>query len=222
MICQFAWKINTLTEVFWRVSLEELYDMVSKAVRYHRTRFYIPSSECYCRADDYILYGSYSRSRIIDIQEFWGNDNRWHYREVEIQDFRIQRILDKATGRTHAILPEIFVPYRQYSLRYILFHLRHFYGSFVTQEAYCLEVGIDIKIFKGWLKWFRNYITVLANLGLTKNYQDNWHILGQWIKAMSQDILGWTYKSLKKLNLGMFQDHQMPENTMYRNYERSG
>ena len=223
MICQFPWRINPLAEDFWTISLEELYKRISGSVRHRSVRFYMPSSERCCEANGYILNGGYTRARIIDIQLIQDAEGNCRYEEVVIIEFRIQRILEKGAGcTTHAILPEIFIPYKQYSLRYILFHVREFFKQSVTQEAYCLDAGIDIKAFRLWLKWIRDHLTVLAGLGLTEKYQDNWRIMQQWVQKLNADILEWTAQALKKLNLGLFQEHPMPENTMYRNYERSG
>ena len=117
MICQFARIINSLTKDFWKIPLEELYQRLLFAVRARRSRFYIPSTEHYCEADRYILWGGYNRDRITDMQRIPSEDGGWRYEEVEIQCFRIQRIMEKQTGATHAVLNEFFVPYRQYSLR---------------------------------------------------------------------------------------------------------
>lgn len=223
MICQFNWRNNTPTENFWTISLEELYEQISGTVRSQRARFYMPGTERFCKADGYTLAGGYKRKRIIDIQRIQDSEGGYRYEEIEIIDFRIQRILERGTGyTTHAILPELFVPYKQYSLRYILFHLRKFFDLSVTQEAYCLDAGIDVKAFRQWLKWMRDHITVLAGLGLTKNYQDNWQTMRQWVQKLTADIFEWTATSLGKLNLGLFQEHPMPENTMYREYKNSG
>lgn len=223
MICQFAWRVNTPEEDFFKIPLNELYERILNAVHSRRSRFFLPSRGRYCEADDYILNGGYKRKRIIDIQMVRNEDSTYRYEEVEIRDFRVQRILEKGAGHTtHAILPEIFVPYKQYSLRYILFHLREYFRKPISQETYCLDAGIEIKTFRLWLKWIRDHIIVLAELGLTQNRRDNWETMRQWIQELTVDLFEWTARSLRKLNLGLFQEHPMPENTTYRNYARSG
>ena len=222
MICQFARIINSFDQDFWKISLEEMYAALSSAVRARRSRFYMPSYERYCEADGYILWGGYTRDRIIDVQCIPCEDGSWRYETVEIKDFRIQRIRDKKTGATHAILNEFFVPYKQYSLRFILFHLCQFFKEHVTQEAYCLDAEIDIEAFHQWLKWLRNSSTLLYGFGLTRSYSDNWQAMRQYIQEIAGDIPSWAYNSLKIMNLALFQDHEMPENTMYQKYERSG
>jgi len=222
MICQFARIINSFPQEFWVISLEEMYAALLYAVRSRRSRFFIPSSERYSEADGYILWGTYERKRIIDIRRVARENGKWGYEEVEIEDFHIQRIREKETGATHAVLNEFFVPYKQYSLRYILFHLRRFFKEHVTQEAYCLDVGIEVKAFQQWLKWLKKHLILLFGFGLTESYRDNWEAMRQWIREITGDISSWTYKSLRKLNLALFQDHEMPENTEYHNYERPG
>ncbi len=222
MICQIGRIINRFPQDFWKVSLEMLYPMLVGQVRGRSNRFYMPSSEHYCKGDSYILWGKYTRYRIIDIQCVTCEDGSQRYEKVEISGFSIQRIRDKETGATHAVLSEFFVPYKQYSLRYILFHLRQFFSKHVAQGTYCLDNDIDPKTFSLWLKWLREHITILYRLGLTESHSDNCQIMSQWIRQIAGDISKWAYNSLKKLNLALFQKRKMPENTMYRKYERSG
>ena len=222
MICHFYQIINRLSDDFWKISLDEMYERLLRAVRARKSRFYIPSSERYCEADGYVLWGTYGRARIIDMQCIPCEDGGWRYEKVIHEDFHIQRIKEKETGSTHAVLNELFIPYKQYSLRYILFHLCQFFKRHVTQESYCLDAGIEPKTFGLWLKWLRDHITLLYGSGLTKKYSDNWQAMSQWIQKIAGDISGWTYTSLYKLNLTLFQKRKMPENTKYRNYERPG
>ncbi len=222
MICQIGQIINRFPQDFWKNPLEMLYPMFVDQVRRRSNRFYMPSSERYCKGNGYILWGKYTRGRIIDIQCVTSEDGSQRYEKVEISGFSIQRIRDTKTGATHAVLGEFLVPYKQYSLRYILFHLRQFFSKHATQETYCLDNDIEPKTFGLWLKWLREHINILYGLGLTECYSDNWQTMSQWIRQIAGDISEWAYNSLKKLNLALFQERKMPENTMYQQYVRSG
>ncbi len=222
MICQIAQIINRFPQDFWKKPLEKLYPMLVSRIRSRRIRFYMPSIKRYCKGNGYILWGRYTRHRIIDIQCVTSEDGSQRYEKVEIPEFSIQRIRDTETGATHAVLGEFFVPYKQYTLRYILFYLRHFFSKHVVQETYCGDNDIDLKTFSMWLKWLREHINILCGLGLTECYSDDWQIMSQWIRQIADNIFEWTYNSLKKLNLALFQKRKMPENTMYRKYDRSG
>ena len=92
----------------------------------------------------------------------------------------------------------------------------------ITQEAYCLESGIEVETFRDWLKWLKSHATVLAGLGFTEDYRDNWKIMREWIQKICKDISGWARRSLRNLNLALFQQRPMPENTMYRNAQWPG
>ena len=219
MICHFLSTINIQNENFWRIPLEEYY--LQLVDRSRKISFFMPSSECVSSPNSYILYGSYTRDLIIDIQQVQNDDGSWEYREIAVSKFRIQRILDKKTGKTQAVLSGLLVPYKQYSLRYVLYYLQQFYDQYITQEDYSLDRKAE-RTFRTWLKWLRDHIMVLRGLGLVKLYKDNWQRLGQWVGEMFSDPSGWTARSLQKLNLGLFQDHRMPENTKYRRYARDG
>ena len=94
-------------------------------------------------------------------------DGTWEYKEVVISDFKIQRIMDQETGKTHAVLGELFIPYKQYTIRYVLYHLMQIFSKFTSQEAYC--PGEDkvntLDVLKVWLKWMRDHITTLRDIG---------------------------------------------------------
>ena len=68
MICQIDRIINSVGQEFWKIPLKELYGRILGIVRMRRSGFYIPSCERYVEADEYILWGTYTRERIIDIQ----------------------------------------------------------------------------------------------------------------------------------------------------------
>lgn len=224
MLCQFLKIINSQNSDnsdFWRISLEDYYEQLVEAFRMRKVSFYMPSSERISAPDSYILYGGYVRELIIDIQQVQNEDGNWEYREIVISKFRIQRILDKNSNKTQAILNSLFVPYKQYSLRYVLYYLQQFFNQYRTQEEYTMDMKAE-RTFRIWLKWLRDHITVLRKLGLTCNYIDNWQILKQWIGEIFSDLPKWSDISLQKINLGLFQDHLMPENTKYQNYVRAG
>lgn len=220
MICQFGKEIKWLKEIL-KMPLTTIYQRLQSAVRARKLRFFMPSSGRHSTADGYILWGYYTRERIIDKQPELQEDGTWEYVDIEIKDFQIQRIMDKRTGRTHAVLCELLVPYKQYSLRYILYHLYQYFSQAVTQEAYCLNEDIEVKTFTLWLKWLKNHISILDALGLTENYTDNRKMLGQWIRELAGDVIEWTYRSLRTVNRALFQERRMPANTMYQSYVRT-
>ena len=221
MLCQFEIKINPQNEDFWRLSLEECYDRIVELFSSRKIKFFMPSSERISAPGSYILYGGYKRVKVIDIQQVQKDDGSWVFEEVVIKDFRVQRILDKETGRTQAILNNFFIPYKQYSLRYVLYYLLQFYDQHTSQEKFCLEMDPE-RTFRTWLKWLRDHIMVLRELGLVKQYEDNWNTMRQWVSEIAGDLPGWIAKSLQRLNLFLFQDHSMPENTMYQKYLPDG
>ena len=221
MICLFSNKINTQNEKLWEMSLEELYAAFTRSVRTRMGRFFIPgSSGRYCDEDNYILYGHYTRKTVIDVQRIRKEDGSSEFREIEIEGFKIQRIMDRTTGATHAVLGELFIPYKQYTIRYVLYHLKQFFSQPVSQESYCLdECQLNsIDTFRTWLNWMRDHITVLHEMGLVENYRENLEKMRQWVREIAGDIRYWQEISLQRLNLGLFQDHRMPENTVYRSF----
>lgn len=58
-------------------------------------------------------------------------------------------------GHTHAILPSCLVPYKSYSLRFILVVLRDYFFHVLPVEQLCQRYGISISTLYRWIGLFR-------------------------------------------------------------------
>lgn len=67
----------------------------------------------------------------------------------------VSRIICSSCGHTHAILPEIIIPYGSYSLIFILTVLRDYYLSQMTVQALCDKYMIATSTLYAWKRLFQ-------------------------------------------------------------------
>lgn len=66
----------------------------------------------------------------------------------------VSRIICSSCGHTHAVLPEIIIPYGSYSLIFILTVLRDYYLSHMTIQALCAKYMIATSTLYAWKRLF--------------------------------------------------------------------
>ena len=66
----------------------------------------------------------------------------------------VSRIICSSCGHTHAILPEIIIPYSSYSLIFILKVLRDYYLSHMTVQQLCDKYTIAASTLYSWKQLF--------------------------------------------------------------------
>jgi len=67
----------------------------------------------------------------------------------------VSRIICSSCGHTHAILPEIIIPYSSYSLIFVLTVLRDYYLSHTTVQALCDKYMIATSTLYAWKRLFQ-------------------------------------------------------------------
>ena len=67
---------------------------------------------------------------------------------------RIKRYRCTSCGHTHAVLPSCLVPYRCYSLRFILTVLRCYFLHLKSVETLCEAYGIAVSTLYRWIRLF--------------------------------------------------------------------
>jgi len=72
----------------------------------------------------------------------------------------IPRIFCESCGTTHAILPDVLIPYRSYSLRFILFILAQYLQRDCTVEVFCEHWDIAIATLYSWKDIFLEHASL--------------------------------------------------------------
>lgn len=112
-----------------------------------------------------------------------------------IHNIMIIRLLCSSCGGTHAILPEIIVPYSSYSLLFILTVLRDYYLSKMTVQDICDKYMIAASTLYAWKHLFETHKRLW--LGVLKDATTD-HL--SFLSSLPSDT------SSKNLNL-FFQTH---------------
>jgi len=81
----------------------------------------------------------------------------------------IPRVLCESCGSTHAILPDVLIPYKSYSLRFILYILAKYLKRDCTVEVFCEQWNIAIATLYSWKDIFLEH----ASLWIGKLEQAN-------------------------------------------------
>ena len=102
-----------------------------------------PFCKCTGNFKPHASYGRY----IIDIHEGERIEDR----------IIIPRLICSSCGHTHAILPDPIIPYKQYTLFFILHVLALHFIHLMTVERICNDYGISISTFCGFLEIYKDH-----------------------------------------------------------------
>lgn len=69
----------------------------------------------------------------------------------------ILRVKCESCGHTHALLPDLIIPYSSYSLLFILQVLAEYFTRLCSVEALCERFGISRKQLYQWRRLFRSH-----------------------------------------------------------------
>lgn len=105
-----------------------------------------PDQPCpYCLSKGTLrLFGHYNRYLV-----------EWDGNTQKCSTVTVQRHICDSCGHTHAILPSCIVPYRSYSLRFLLLVLRAYFTRPGSVEGLCDHYGITISMLYRWLRLFQ-------------------------------------------------------------------
>lgn len=83
----------------------------------------------------------------------------------------VERRQCASCGHTHAVLPSCLIPYKSYSLRFILIVLQNYFLRVCTVEQLCERYGISISTLYRWLRLFKRqkaiFLGVLEGAGMS-------------------------------------------------------
>ena len=77
--------------------------------------------------------------------------------EVVSRVVTVERRQCASCGHTHAVLPSCLIPYKSYSLRFILIVLQNYFIRTCPVEQLCERYGISISTLYRWLRLFKEH-----------------------------------------------------------------
>ena len=119
----------------------------------------------------------------------------------------VMRVKCSSCNHTHAILPDIIIPYRRYGLLFVLRVLGEYFLGLFTIEQLCERFDISENQFHKWLKLWnshkREWLGLLLNLE-----QSNLSFLEYLLKL--QSFSGFTSAFCLKFSFSFLQSHRNP------------
>lgn len=105
-----------------------------------------PQTPCpFCGAKGYLrLFGHYRRYLV-----------EWDGHAQKSSTITVSRYICDSCGHTHALLPSCIIPYRSYSLRFLLNVLRSYYTRACPVEQVCSSYGITVSMLYRIMQLFR-------------------------------------------------------------------
>lgn len=91
----------------------------------------------------------------------------WEGNAQKTSTVTVQRYICDSCGHTHALLPSCLIPYKSYSLRFLLIVLWAYFIRTCPVEHICAHYGITISMLYRWLQLFRQHKGLW--LGMLKN-----------------------------------------------------
>jgi hypothetical protein len=129
---------------FIKLSAEELFFAAMMDFSMERlSSLVLPCPFCGAKRPDWSHHASYDRYLIS-----------YEKGSTTTYTISITRLICSSCGHTHAILPEIIIPYGSYSLIFVLNVLRDYYLSHRTVQALCDKYEISPSTLYAWKRLF--------------------------------------------------------------------
>lgn len=134
-----------------------------------------PGQPCpYCLAKGNLrLFGHYNRYLV-----------EWDGKAQKYSTVTVPRYICDSCGHTHAILPSCIVPYRSYSLRFLLIVLRAYFIRSGSVEHLCGHYGITISMLYRFLRLFQQQKALWLGV-----LEDMSAVAASWIDSMDGRLL---------------------------------
>lgn len=144
-----------------------------------------------------IPHGSYQRN-IIDFA-----DGRTTYRKISVKRFKCQ-----GCGHTHAVLPDIIIPYAQYSLFFLLRVLGEYFLLLKTVSELCLAYRITPSMLYRWKALFLCHMA--GWLPLLKQLEAPPPVFLKHLYFQENFSACFSFPFFQKTGISFLQSHQNP------------
>ena len=119
----------------------------------------------------------------------------------------VQRLICDSCGHTHAVLPDVLIPYASYSLMFILRVLGEFFLGTTSIEALCEKLSITSMQFYKWLQLWKQHKQLW--LGILSDMQtSNWVFLKSLILTEAYSDFGTAF--CRQFSCSFLQAHKNP------------
>ena len=140
--------------IFNRNKIKSNQKKIKEILKEYRENFNFSDIECpKCGSDDYILWGGYDRNI------YYMDDGK-----IVHEILRVRRIKCNKCGKTHALLPEFIVPYKQPLLDIILLSINDDDISYTFPFSYETIINWKRHFKKLFLPYLKTMFTNVTNI----------------------------------------------------------
>lgn len=122
----------------------------------------------------------------------------------------ITRVKCSSCGHTHALIPDLFIPYGQYSLTFVLHVLCQYFDHQKTADI-CARFMITVSMLYRWIELFRSHKQEW--LGVTDS-SDGMHMIN--IILGFDHFCDFSIRFLELTFISFMQSHKNPANCQQR------
>ena len=119
----------------------------------------------------------------------------------------VKRLICDSCGHTHAVLPDVLIPYSSYSLMFILRVLGEFFLGMTSIEALCEKFSITSMQFYKWLQLWKQHKQLWLGI-LSDMETSNWGFLKSLILTETYSDFGTAF--CRKFIRSFLQAHKNP------------
>ena len=136
-----------LFTILYKLDLNKNYSVIS-LFRDVEKSFHLHSAHCpKCKAKGHLsFHDNYGRNLVTYENE--------HVQENHII---IRRVYCSSCDKTSAILPDIIVPHKSYSILFILYVMKVYFFKTMTVAALCSHFGISVATLYAWKKQYLSH-----------------------------------------------------------------
>jgi hypothetical protein len=131
----------------------------------------------------------------------------------EKSDLCVLRVICESCGHTHAILPDIIIPYSGYGLLFVLQVLGEFFAGLHSVEEICELYDISRKQFYKWLSLWKAHKQEW--LGLLKDAETSGMDFWKYLSGLDP-YSGFASDFVRLTGRSFLQSHKNPQTARYR------
>lgn len=174
----------------------------------HQWQF--PCPTCGAAGGCWVKYGTYERWAIIYSCGLGPVQIR-----MDIQRLLCRCCREAGELHTHAVLPDFIIPYRQYSVQFILHFLMLYYTGSRSVEQICMEAGIEKSLLYEWERTITRNREIWSGVLVYLQEQDRKRMMSDFVRELIEEVLYPEFAVLycMKSPESFLQKHRNPANT---------
>lgn len=187
----------------------ELYRACVEYVILHSWQFSCPT--CGIARGDWVRSGTYERWAVT-----YDYANGPVVTRMKIQRLLCRHCRGAGQLHTHAVLPDFIIPYRQYSIQFILHFLMLYYTGSCSVEDICMKAGIEQALLYEWDRIITKNREIWSGLLTYREQNGRKRLMADFVRGLLEEVLYPEFAALYCLKSpkSFLQAHKNPAHTI--------